>query len=250
MSIQVNSTDLFWAPHQYQPVVTADESPSLRWLGAETQESMHHSGGAYTETQMIYGDPLREVFKDVGECEGDRKNLSVISVGLGLGYIEYLAVVESLKFEKKLKLLTFEADEFLVQTFLRWLRGEEFLGAVVYDKMANYFDDVEVQKVKSKMIEMYEDKTWIIEGALTPELKFEGRYNLICYDAFSSKTSPYLWQEDFLKAFLNKASDTSCCFSTYACTGVLKKSLRESGFELIKRRGFMNKKHSTLARKI
>ncbi len=76
-------------------------------------------------------------------------------------------------------------------------------------------------------------------------------FNVIFYDAFSSNTQSELWSEDFLTQFLSQFADPNfCVFSTYAKVGTLNRSLKANGFKFIPKKGFANKRESTLALKI
>ncbi|MNL45541.1 bifunctional tRNA (mnm(5)s(2)U34)-methyltransferase/FAD-dependent cmnm(5)s(2)U34 oxidoreductase [compost metagenome] len=85
-----------------------------------------------------------------------------------------------------------------------------------------------------------------IDGALNAGDCFDGDYSGILYDAFSSKTTPHLWEEEFLKSFFQCAA-ADAMVSTYACKATLKRALKDSGFEVIVREGFLGKRNSTLA---
>ena len=101
-----------WSHQDYEFVSTGDGSPTLKWLKGTKgyhgePETMHHMGGAYSETQGIYGEILREIFP---HGKG-----SVVSVGLGLGYIEMLVAVEAIKHNlspKIVRTLSFESEPF------------------------------------------------------------------------------------------------------------------------------------------
>lgn len=231
-------TSEFWKNHNYELVLTEDQSPTLRWLGAETQETMHHRGGAYSETQLIYGEPLRECLEGGGR--------RVLSVGLGLGYNEILTALEALKRQipaKSFHLLSFESEDFLKNHFLSWVRSSQT--DMVYDEILHYFTDSS-DSVKDWLHEAYQLGAWRIEGALTPDFQMKDRWECLFYDAFSSKTSPYLWQEDFLTEFFARACAAKCWVSTYACTGALKRALKKNDFEVRIRDGFQSKRNSTL----
>jgi tRNA U34 5-methylaminomethyl-2-thiouridine-forming methyltransferase MnmC len=92
--------------------------------------------------------------------------------------------------------------------------------------------------------------TWKLEGALMPGFEIAQKYECIFYDAFSSKTSPHLWQESFLLDFFAKACAANCIVSTYACTGALKRALKASGFEVILLEGFLGKRNRTMGVRI
>jgi tRNA U34 5-methylaminomethyl-2-thiouridine-forming methyltransferase MnmC len=94
---------------------------------------------------------------------------------------------------------------------------------------------------------MIQDGRWKIRAALDATTEFSEQFGCICFDAFSSRTSPELWSEDFLKAFFAKVAAPQCVLSTYACTGTLKRSLKASGFVITIREGFSSKRDSTFA---
>lgn len=236
----------FWKKHQFEPVLTEDQSPTLRWLDSANQETMHHRGGAYSETQEIYGSPLREMI-----ALGAR---SAVSVGLGLGYNEILTAVEALKAgiaPDQFFLLSFESEAVLKEQFLRWLSNEA--ESEIYNDIWKFFSQdpatPEKSKVQNWLLQAVKHKTWILEGALTPDFQVARKYECIFYDAFSSKTSPYLWEQSFLEKFWTDVCAEKSLVTTYACTGTLKRSLKSTGFELLLIQGFQSKRNRTMGRR-
>lgn len=237
----------------YTILNTGDGSPSLRG----EVEPMHHLGGAYTETQYLYGDALRYQLglleEQFSKCVENKTNQKwkVLIIGLGLGYIEILSVLESLKNKKKLHLVSYEIKQELVDYFLNWLKGSS--DHPVYDKMMSFFQrdysDVisNTQVIKDHLLKMYEKGEWVIKGELNEGSLPGETFNAILFDAFSGKSTPDLWTEAFLISFLKKATESQSVFSTYACTGILKRSLMSVGYRVEKKAGFMGKRHSTFA---
>jgi tRNA U34 5-methylaminomethyl-2-thiouridine-forming methyltransferase MnmC len=233
----MTETTEFWKKHNYELVETSDQSPTLRWLASETQETMHHRGGAYSETQQIYGNPLR-----VSLTGGGR---SAVSVGLGLGYNEILVAIEALKNQVapgNFRLLSYESDPFL--HFLTWVQNTET--EYVYDEIFQFFNESNKPEAKNWLRESFKLGAWKLEGALLEDFSLSETYELILYDAFSAKTSPHLWQEEFLSRFFEVACSAKSQISTYACMGPLKRALRKNGFQLVIRDGFQSKRNSTL----
>ena len=226
----------FWKNHHYQLLLTEDQSPTLRSLKLSNQETMHHRGGAYSEAQMIYGNPLRHALNKGAK--------SVLSMGLGLGYNELLVASEAIKKDhQSIQLLSFESDPFLVEQFLEFLSTKT---SDPYLQIAKRFDE-NIEKMCQWLIQAKQSGNWVIKGALTNQTHFEQGYEVIFYDAFSSKSSSELWSEDFLNHFLKNATAQKCVFTTYACTGALKRALKNQGFQVTIREGFQSKRDSTLA---
>lgn len=224
---------------RYELVLTADGSPTFKDLGSDSAETMHHRGGAYSETQLIYGDPLRIALKD-----GARRFLSV---GLGLGYNEILVAVECLRNSvspREAHLVSFESEDILRSSFKNWLSGEE---NEVYQNIASFFN-FDTLKIKHWLNQSLESNNWQVKHALNNDvfLDLKEPSDCIFYDAFSSKTSPELWAEDFLNAFFEKICSANSVVTTYACTGALKRSLKKQNFELLLKPGFNGKRTRTM----
>jgi tRNA U34 5-methylaminomethyl-2-thiouridine-forming methyltransferase MnmC len=234
-----------WIPQGYKLVATEDGSPSLCWINSETTETMHHRGGAYAETQQIYGSAVRRAFAEVKDDE-----VAFLSLGLGMGYNEILVALESVRSQKTFKLISYEADTFLVERFLAWVNSVD--ANPVYPFVAQLFssDAVEIEKVKIALRTALQNKQWIICGALVDQFQAPPfLVHCVLYDAFSSKTSPHLWIEEFLNRFLQSFAAADCIFSTYACIGTLKRALKSQNFKLTIRDGFFGKRNSTLGEK-
>lgn len=202
---------------------------------------MHHLGGAYAETQYIYGEALRRL-----QQWPELTSWSVLVVGLGLGYIELLATAEALKNGKSLKLLSYEIKQELVDAFMAWLNGA--VGNPVYDRMYQFFQkDYPGLDLKTGLIRAHNEGLWEIRGALTESSLPGESYHALLFDAFSGKSTPELWSPEFLQLFLQKTVSGPNIFATYACTGSLRRTLQAAGFNVEKRPGFQGKRDSTTA---
>ncbi|HWU43667.1 MAG TPA: MnmC family methyltransferase [Bdellovibrio sp.] len=272
-----------WQEIGFEIEITGDGSPSLRLLTSvdpskDRGESMHHSGGAASETDLIYGEPIREIFGKISKPH-------FLVVGLGLGYIELVIAREALRAGVgagtssgvEVGLITsYESVPELRESFFGWLHGEA-LGAEIqqiYDLVLEHVlkgaestavptlasasspaprstssaPDLSPSSVKS-FLRQHFSKIEDIRGALHSEVTLESKYHCILYDAFSSKTSPFLWEEDFLNRLLASGTSEQSVLSTYACKGTLKRALKNQGFEVFAREGFKGKRNSTLAKK-
>ncbi|WP_448380084.1 MnmC family methyltransferase [Gloeomargarita sp.] len=227
---------------RFATVITGDGSPTIRDLGTANQECMHHSGGAYQETQYIYGEAIRVVIKT---CP----NPHFLVVGLGLGYIEILIACEWLRCQPSghCQVVSFEAERYWREQFQYWLAGEPSeIGAIQQLRDEKFMQDYPA--------EMPQVRPWLrqhltLETELTYLPRWQNRIHGILFDAYSAKTSQELWQEDYLIKLLQYYSAQQCLFVTYASTGSLKRALKAAGFRIHQRPGFQGKKESTWATK-
>jgi hypothetical protein len=234
---------------------TGDGSPTLRLEAGG--EAMHSSLGAFSETNYIYGDALRLA---LGRAEALEPR--VLSMGLGLGYVEILAAALALRAgaAERLSGESFERVPELRAWFLAWLNASPAaLPAPAPDGFAKAYEEilaraaaaagVEAGLAREALATAVASGRWRLSGALERETEFARPFACVCFDAFSSKTSPELWTEPFLDGFLARATASKCVFSTYACTGTLKRSLARAGFRLEIRPGFGKKRDCAFARR-
>lgn len=241
------------APGPFEVVVTDDGSYTAR-IGAG--ETMHSMRGALGETVYIYGSAFERIHQML---HAEAKTPRILSLGLGLSFVEIVAAAVAVKFETPLSGESFELDPRLIQSFKNWVAGgAEIPGHIphmAYDKaleMTAAAYNLSSKIIQEKLIDALGNETWVLSGPLLPDTFRDRpierrRFNAVAFDAFSSKSTPELWTREFLDPFLKEACDTNCVLSTYACTGHLKRALVDAGFTLEIREGFASKRDSTLA---
>ena len=233
-----------WAELGFTCESTADQSPTLRLLSsAEWPESMHHSGGAWTESDLIYGSVLREAFD---QLEKPR----ILSVGLGLGYNEILVAREARRTGKSFHLVSFEIVQGLTDSFKSFVFQKKLSSELLstYQQILSFIEESERKNLLLELAQSAREERWLCPGEFIPAT-FPEPVNLILYDAFSSKTNPTLWEEDFLTSMIQTISESDALFATYACTGALKRALKKNSFLVEVREGFQGKRNSTRARR-
>jgi hypothetical protein len=267
---------------QYEWITTKDGSFTLK-SKTEGAEWMHSSQGAYSESQYIYGSALRLALKGFNRS----KTLNILSMGLGLGYLEWIALFECAKIGQKVNIESFELDPLLQDLFQSQselaLQVVEPLGyeseSLPLDSMGDNGTTNTIDQIKYEIkfnLKIEDFKSGFLNFFIKDyglDLIYQGlsqlssiqhygpfgveeinkpseKYNLIFYDAFSSNTQSELWSEDFLNQLLHKKSDPDfCILSTYAKVGTLNRALKNNGFTLQKAKGFAFKRESTLAQR-
>lgn len=227
--------------------LTEDGSPTAYFTGdsEERGETMHSLKGALSETLYIYGSPQELVRTQLTKPH-------LFSLGLGLGYFEIISSALSIKYSQPLLGVTYEISEDLRNGFFNWLKSSSEpteLGPVYQTILAlvsqkfNFSEEQIYLNLKNSI----KEGDWQLYKELTASTPILQKSNIIAFDAFSSKSSPELWNREFLDYFLKNAAAEQCLFSTYACTGHLKRALKDAEFELHIREGFASKRDSTLA---
>lgn len=233
--------DLARLPAHFHEITTGDGSPTLSFQSDAGPEAMHHSGGALSETKYVYAPVLEANFART-------RGSVIVSLGTGLAYNEILAATYARKYPEHLFALhTYESDEFLRASFALWLQGRDDLAlAPLYARICAGFE-IDVQDVREIFTGASAKANLIFEERLArPEDLPQGVTGFL-WDAFSRKTSPELWDEEFLVACFSRADREFCELSTYARNGNLKRALARAGFQVVDQKGFANKRSSTRA---
>jgi S-adenosylmethionine-dependent methyltransferase len=237
------NTPQTWAQIGFEVEITGDGSPTLRLMPGEC---MHHSGGAAAETELIYGRVIHHCFAKI-------ENPHFLSVGLGLGYVEMSVAREALlKQNLNFTLESFELVPELREYLKRWLKGQSLSPEItsVYESVLKYVlkgCNLNPEELKRLLVAKLEFHQWHLQGPLLSESEFMAKAHCLLFDAFSAKTSPDLWSEEFLVAFFKRAMAANSLVSTYASRGALKRALKTAGFAVETQEGFKGKRNSTMA---
>jgi hypothetical protein len=233
---------------EIQFVLTNDGSPTafFNTEGSDNfmSEKMHHLAGAFQETIYIYGPAIQWGFAKVDKPR-------ILSLGTGLAYNEIISAAFSVLFDSPLQMVSYEKDEDLNESLIAWLKvpsKEAIVPADIYDlilqKTSELFE-ISEQKIKSKLVSLYESGDWQIKSAWDSSDK--SKYNVILFDFFSGKAMENFWTQEFLDKTIADNSNLQCSFATYACTGNLRRALLASAYTYVKRPGYAWKKNSTFA---
>lgn len=198
-------------------------------------ELMHNLRGALSETVHVYGTAIKERINRSGL-------LHLEVVGTGLGYIELLASSLCLfQGVGDFKITSYESNKFLALQFADFVKGGNMSPyQETVNELAHKFE-LEPSKIIKSLRTNLDQKS---------ELKqpFSFRTcNCICYDPFSKKTNPSLWEDSFLSPYLGSISKKEVTFATYASFKGLHRTLTENGFTVTTPSGYGGKREFTLA---
>ena len=230
-------------PANVDVLQTADSSPTLHWRRDDGYgEKMHHSGGAFSESVYIYDAALVEALARAWPAR-------LISLGLGLGYNELLAIAR-LGPRTGWKIWSFEAANFLREGFAAWLEGGQPALGPVYDQVLDRvaaFAAMDRGELRAAALGAWRDGRLELRASFPEDRAGVNGATCIFYDAFSKKMNAELWREETLTQQLGELIAPQCVLATYAATGALNRALKALGFSLRAKRGFLGKRQSTLA---
>lgn len=216
----------------FKVVLTSDGSPTLLQEGLG--EEMHARGGALSETEYVYINPLKEFIQKL-----EPKVIQVVSVGLGLGYLEVLSYLTAKEFDVSIKILSYEKEPSLIENFKERISHPQ--------DFPEYFSIFGVESPENFCSSSFLDSIeWCGPFEVESIIQFYDVPTALMFDAYSNKTNPELWSQEFLTSVFMKLPLPSF-IASYASTGSVNRALLASGFYREKRRGFLGKRECTLA---
>jgi len=229
---------------------TGDGSPTLDWDGGHGHsEKMHHSGGALSESLFVYHHALSMALERSWPAR-------VLSVGLGLGYNEWITLAEILRRGGQTledwKIWSFETESILAESFVASVARQSCdspwveVYREVRERVARALE-VDAEELRALGVYALQTKRLELRGAFPDDLTGVTDATCIFYDAYSKKMNADLWNETAITQSLNACLAPSATLATYAATGSLNRALKTLGFALQPRAGFQGKRESTLA---
>ncbi|MCO5113798.1 MAG: MnmC family methyltransferase [Bdellovibrionaceae bacterium] len=241
----------------FEWITTKDGSFTLKPL-QEGSEWMHSLHGAYSESQYIYGEAIRKALTRT-EAVALPQPLHIFSLGLGLGYVEWIALLECLRAQVQFQIHTYESEDSLKDLFIQNACHDSLAFSYLTKHLLLDYTPEEISHalnvLKFSFSPDHEDHTKPLcfypafpSADVGSTSLNSPACHLILYDAYSSKSQNELWEQKQLEVFLSlQAAEEFCVFATYASTSALKKALKNKGFKLESKKGFANKRESILA---
>ena len=168
---------------------------------------MHNLKGALSESLYIYQPVIAHSWEG-----GPFK--SMLSVGLGLGYNEMIVAAEAIRGAwTSYYLESFESQDLLRDLLLDWLRGESHNGVhnLLSQGLCRHYQ-LDPEEVRCFLLRALELGHWKIRGAIDSDTQFECPFNGLLFDAYSSKTSPELWDRRVSGRSFVECHSTKLCF--------------------------------------
>ncbi len=215
----------------YKIITTKDGSDTLYNL--ELDEHYHSINGAIQES--------KHVFVNAGLKEIRKKEFSVLEVGFGTGLNALLSLKECGLLENKIQ---YTAVEFfpLTHEVIQKLNYDDIIGeADSFHKMHScaWNTWVEINDLFS-LIKLKADLR---------TMRFQDKYDLVYFDAFSPQKQPALWIEEIFDKIVS-ACNEDAVFVTYSAKGSVRRALQKAGFYVERIPGPPGKREMIRARRV
>lgn len=212
-------------------VITADSSPTL--FSEEYNQIYHSNHGAISEGVHVFIENGLEKLKHL-------ESINVFEMGFGTGLNAILAKRFSHKYHKNIYYETIEKHP-LVDSSLDQVK-------VHLPEFKEDFEQIHASEWNNevKLSDFFVFHK--VENSLEKYV-FNKKFDIIFFDAFSPNSQPELWTEE---VFINiyHALNPNGFLVTYCAKGIVKRTLRASGFEVHTLPGPPRKREMVMAVKV
>ena len=198
-------------------------------------EHYHSTFGAIQESM--------HVFIESGLQYSNLKSLKIFEVGFGTGLNAFLTLIESIHKNLTVEYTSVELYPLNIE-IINNLNFNELYPTNLY----SFFIQLHSSKWNIKT-EINKNFCLLKLNEDFVNYKFTEKYDLIFFDAFAPEKQPKMWSlQNFRKIYdtLNHHG----ILTTYSSKGIVKKNLREAGFEITRLKGPVGKRHILRAEKL
>lgn len=182
----------------------------------EMNETYHSKFGAIQEAKHVFIQNGLDLFKG--------GPVSILEVGFGTGLNCFITYLESVKNNQQINYTGVEAypvnpDEVAALNYVSELQAEEHREAFSTMHTGNWSEEM----MLNAKFSLKKRKQFI------QDINDVDCYDLIYFDAFGYPSQPELWSTEIFKNMYT-ALKKGGILITYACRGVIKRSMQEAGF--------------------
>jgi tRNA U34 5-methylaminomethyl-2-thiouridine-forming methyltransferase MnmC len=190
-------------------------------------ETFHSIYGSYNESMYVYINQAYNLLKY-------KPKLYIFEMGFGTGLNSLLTLINK-----------------TAEQMIYYVTIDKYpLPEVFFDKLINSFKNDMHRKLYSKILYSEWNKEIIINDKFIilkvhediNQYKFNLKYDVVYYDAFSPKTQPELWTTEIFCKIYNFMNNESILV-TYSSSGIVKKALLQSNFIVERISGPIGKRH-------
>lgn len=204
--------------------ITGDGSPTLRH--PVFGDAYHSTRGAVGESMHVY---IREGFQHLA-----LPHTRILEVGFGSGLNALLTFREAMRSHRTVDYTAVEPYpvDIRIASQLSYAGDPLFLALheASWDEMIGVADGCRLKKRECSL----------------EDCDFDATFDLVYFDAFAPETQPELWSEAVF-ARIGRRMAPGGVLVTYSAKGLVKRNLREAGFEVRRLPGALGKHHMVRA---
>ncbi len=193
-------------------ITTADGTETF--LNQEIGEAYHSQTGAVEEAFKKYAIPCK--IKELAQ----KGNLKILDICFGIGYNSAAAIDTALEANPncQIEIIALEYDPEIINKIQE-----------VNPPIKNY--KIIKNLIKNKNLNLKNIKINLILGDARETIKQlkENSFDAIFLDPFSPKTSPEMWNTNFLKEIYRVIKENKI-LATYTCARMVRENLKQAGF--------------------
>jgi tRNA U34 5-methylaminomethyl-2-thiouridine-forming methyltransferase MnmC len=214
--------------------IVKTEDGSFTLFSSKFKEHYHSTYGALNESMLVYIENGLKYY--------NKKSINIFELGFGTGLNAILTYIQSLKSNLTINYHTIELyplkPEIISELDYNELLSEYELS--IFNKMHNSSWDTEIEISENFFLKKINID---FEGFV-----FNEKYDIIYFDAFAPDTQPNLWStENFIKLY--DSLNPKGIITTYSSKGIVKRNLRDAGFNVSRLPGPNGKRHVIRAEK-
>ncbi len=214
-------------------LITEDGSHTV--LNSSIEETYHSENGAISESQ--------HVFIENGLSLIDKNETNILEIGFGTGLNALLSLQFATEHKKKINYFTLE----------KYPLGLEFVNKLNYPEQLNVDREVFKNLHTSRWNKVLKVNEYFIflklqANLLSVDFNKINNIDLVYFDAFSPSKQPEFWTENVFKQ-IYLAMSPNGLLSTYSSAGMVKRALRNVGFDVKRKPGPKGKFHMLNATK-
>ncbi|MEL1242939.1 tRNA (5-methylaminomethyl-2-thiouridine)(34)-methyltransferase MnmD [Flavobacterium sp. DGU11] len=215
-------------------IITTDDGSVTIYL-PEMQETYHSKFGAIQEAY--------HVFIQNGLALTKGRPIAVLEIGFGTGLNAFITFLESAKSGQVIEYTGVEAypvepAEAALLNYVTELNADAFSGKFTLMHTSQWESAIGID----------DNFTLIKRRQLFQDITDQDAYDLIYFDAFGYPSQPELWSDAIFKKMYS-ALKKDGILVTYACRGVIKRSMQAAGFTTEKLPGPPGKREILRAKK-
>ncbi len=216
--------------------LTADGSPTL--LSEQFGVLYHSKHGAVQETQHVFIDAgLLEKAKTTNE-------IHILEIGFGTGLNALMTLLEADKKGLRVHYTSVEAYPVAMETANKL---KTVLEQLLFEKAA-FFQTIHAAEWE-KAVVLNSNFTLTKVNTFFENIEYQNQFDVIYFDAFAPEGQPHLWEVPMLQKMHN-ALKINGLFTTYCAKGVVKRALKQVGFQIEGLPGPPGKREMTRGKKI